>query len=330
MYNKHNVGMKSFPIYRLNEAITKSFDKIISLDITEGIREGLDPMIRLVDEQGGPLTTIAEIKERSVLIDKDTPKRYVTLSATYSQILWMICSIVMRNHDSIAINYEYYKMSSEQKTKFEQELLNNDSVFTRYERELLDEKKVLSDSANMLNTIEILSTRKLSAEEMEELYKYDMTSDIGLRVNSLYVSAISFILLHEFSHHSLNHDLKQMGTINEEEAADHNAFWTLYFDLDGKDRNSALLGILCALVSLIFIETSLKDDGVHPLPIERIFYFYDVIKEENTKYAALMCHLFYAWAVYTHDENMPPLEAPYEDTIEKIRTYMLEIEHNNE
>lgn len=321
--------MKYFPIYRLNEAITKSFDKIISLDIAKGIREGLDPMIHLVDKQGGPLTTIADIKEKSLLIDKDTPKRYVTLSVTYSQILWMICSIVMRNHDSIAINYEYDKMSSEQKTKFEQELLNNDSVITRYERELLDEKKVLSDSANMLNTIEILSTRKLSEEEIEELYQYDITSEIGTRVNSLYVFAISFILLHEFSHHSLNHDFKQIGTRDEEEAADHNAFWTLYSDLKGEYRNSALLGILCALVSLIFIDTSLKDDGVHPLPIERIFYFYDILKEESPKYAGLMCHLFYTWAVYCHDENMPPLEAPYEDTIEKIRTYMLGIEHNN-
>ena len=249
--------MKCFPVCGLNEAITKSFDKIISLDIAKGIREGLDPTIRLVDEQGGPLTTIAEIKERSVLIDKDTPKRYVTLSVTYSQILWMICSIVIRNHDSIAINYEYDKMSSKQKIDFEQELLNSGSVITRYERELLDEKKVLSDSANMLNTIEILSTRKLSAEEIEELYKYDITSDIGTRVNSLYVFAISFILLHEFSHHSLNHDFKQIGTRDEEEAADHNAFWTLYSDMEGEYRNSALLGILCALSVLLIIGTTM-------------------------------------------------------------------------
>lgn len=42
-----------------------------------------------------------------------------------------------------------------------------------------------------------------------------------------------------------------------------------------------------------------------------------------------MCHLFYAWAVYTHDENMPSLDDPYEETIEKIRSYMVEKETKN-
>lgn len=48
-----------FPIYRLNGAITETLKKIISLDITEGIREGLDPMIHFVDEQGGPDRSIS-------------------------------------------------------------------------------------------------------------------------------------------------------------------------------------------------------------------------------------------------------------------------------
>ena len=57
---KH-VNMIYFPIYRLNSAITEILKKITSLDIAEGIREGLDPMIHFVDEQGGPLSTVAKI-----------------------------------------------------------------------------------------------------------------------------------------------------------------------------------------------------------------------------------------------------------------------------
>ena len=247
--------MKYFPIYRLNEAITLSFKKIVSLDIAQGIRDGLDSMIHFVDEQGGPLSTIAEIIDKPILIDKDEPKRYVKISATYSQMLWMICSIVMRNHDSVAINYEIEQMSIEEHNNFLMEL-EIDNAITRYERALLDQKVVFSESADILNKIEILSNRKLSDEEMEQLYTYDMTSDIGVRINSLYVYAMSFILLHEFSHHSLNHDFNHFGTIEEEEAADHNAFWTLYSDLKGNERTTALLGILCALVSLIFVNPS--------------------------------------------------------------------------
>lgn len=319
--------MLPFPIYRLNEAVTNSLQNIISLDIAQGVQDGLDPMIHFVDEYGGPLSTIAEITERALVLEENEYRRYVTVSATYSQILWMTCSIAMRNHDSIAINCEVEKMTPEEKIKFQQEL-SIDSPITRYERELLDEEKVFSESADMVNTIELMSIRNLSEEEMQKLYNYDMTSDIGIRINSLYVYAMSFGLLHEFSHHSLNHDFNKLGTLEEEEEADHNAFWTLYSDLEGPDRKTALLGVLCSLVSLIFVNPSLEDDGIHPLPIERIFYFYDIVKDESPNFAGLMCHLFYTWAVYTRDESMPKWNGPYDETIEEIRTYMLEKEKN--
>lgn len=318
--------MKCFPVCRLNEAISRTFEKTISLDIAQGIRDGLDSMIHFVDEQGGPLSTIAEIIDKPILIDKDEPKRYVKISAAYSQMLWMICSIVIRNHDCVAINYEIEHMSIEEYNNFLKEL-DIDNAITKYERALLDQKVVFSESADILNKIEILSNRKLSDEEMEQLYTYDMKSDIGVRINSLYVYAMSFILLHEFSHHSLNHDFNHYGTIEEEEAADHNAFWALYSDLEGNERETALLGILCALVSLIFVDPSLEDDGIHPLPIERIFYFYNIMKDESPKFAGLMCHLFYTWAVYVHDANMPQLDGSYDETFDKIKAYMIEKAH---
>ena len=319
--------MLRFPIYKLNEAVSKSFQKIVSLNIVQGIKDGLDPMIYWVDEQGGPISTIAEINEKYYLLDRNEYKRCVTVSTTYSQILWMICSIALRNHDSIAINLEVEKMTIEEREKFRQELTNNNS-FIRHKCCLLDKKKVLSDSADMVNMIEQISNKKLSENEMEQLYKLDMTSELGERINSLYVYAMTFVLLHEFSHHSLNHDLNQQGTIKEEEEADYNAFWALYSDLDGADRTTALFGIICSLVSLIFTNISLENDDIHPLPIERIFSFYDILKDEEIKLAGLMCHLFYTWAVYTHDDNMPGLNSTYEETIEKIRTYMLEKEKN--
>ena len=323
--------MKPFPVYRLNEKITKSINKIISLDISQGIRDGLDPMIHFTDEQGGPLSTIAKISEKTFILDENEPKRYVTISAAYAQMLWMICSIVLRNHDSLAINSEVEKMTPSERIQFQQELAT-DNFITRYERSLLDQKKVFSESANILNSMEILSNRNLIDEEMEALYMsdmYDMTSDIGVRINSLYVYAMTFNLLHEFSHHSLNHDFSSEGSLKEEEEADHNAFWAIFSDLEGNERKTALLGILCSLVSLIFINKSLEDDGIHPLPIERIFTFYDIVKDEGSNFAGLLCHLFYIWAVYTHDVDMPRLEGTYNETIEIIKKYMIEKERSN-
>ena len=318
--------MRAFPIYRLNEAITKSMEKIVSLDISQGINDGLDSMIHFVDEEGGPISTIAEITEKNLLLNPDEPKRYVKISVAYAQMLWMICSIVLRNHDSIAIESEIERMTPEERNRYYKELKKDHSK-TSYQRELIDKKNTFAISAEMLNVMEYMMQRNITEDEMDFLYEFDMESEIGTRVNSLYVYAMTFILLHEFSHHSLNHDFSHEGSFEEEEEADHSAFFFFFSDLEGKERKTALLGVLCSLVSLIFVNTPLIDDGIHPLPIERIFYFYDQVKDEDSKFAGIMCHLFYSWAVYVHDSNMPQWDAPYNETLNKIRVYMLEKEY---
>ena len=318
--------MKPFPTYRLNAAITDAMSKIITIDIASGIATGLDSMIHFVDESGGPLTTIAEITDYPNILTDGGSSRYVKISATYTQLLWMLCSIALRNHDSIVIESEIERMSPEERSQFIKELRENNSI-TEYQRELVDKKGTFALSADMINRIEVMTQRAISETEMDELYRYDMESEIGIRINSMYVYAMVFCLLHEFSHHSLNHDFQHEGTLQEEIEADSNSFWSIYSDLDGAEKNTAIIGILCSLVSLIFVNKSLRDDGIHPLPIKRIFTYYDLIKDENTKYAGLLCHLFYAWAVYVHDDNMPKLEGPYNETLDMIRAYMLEKEH---
>ena len=321
--------MRPFPIYRLNEAVTSAMSKIVTIDIGNGIANGLNQQINFVDEHGGSISTIAEISNYTEPLNKESQKR-VKISATYAQILWMICNIALRNHDTIAIESEIDRMSLEERKQYFKDL-QQDSEITKYQRELLDRKKSFELSSQMLNFMEQLAQRNITEEEMDYLYSFDMDSDLGVKVNSIYVYAMTFILLHEFSHHALNHDVEKEGTIQEEIAADCNAFWSIYSDLNGADKTTAMIGILCSLVSLIFIDKSLSADGVHPLPIERIFRYYDLVKEDNPKYAGLLCHLFYAWAVYTHDEYMPKLEAPYNGTLEKIREYMFkkEFQANN-
>jgi len=165
---------------------------------------------------------------------------------------------------------------------------------------------------------------------MEELHGYDMISDIGVRINGLYVYAMTFILLHEFSHHSLGHDLQAEGSIDEEVAADYNAFGAIYNDLNDAEKQTAMLGILCSLVSLIFINTNLSNDNIHPKPIDRIFEFFDLIKQDYPKLAGLLCHLFYSWAVYVHDDNFPKQQNSYDETLAKIKDYLMTLQNNAE
>ncbi len=320
--------MRPFSVFRLSHAITEKMAIIVSLDIVQGIKDGLDNEIHFIDQEGGPVNCIAEIKESSVILTKDRPKRYVTISAAFTQVLWMICDIVLRNHDSIAINEEINSMSAEQYIQF-QNVLKVDSPFTKFLKSLISEQNTFAYSAKQINMIEVIMNRCLAETEMDVLYMYDMESDFGVRVNSMYVYAMTFNLLHEFSHHSLNHILNNEGTLEEEVTADQSAFWGMFSDLEDSEHNTAMIGVVCSLISMIFQNTNLEDDHIHPLPVERIFTYYDLVKDENPKIAGLLVNLFYAWAVYTHNEDMPKQNGTYEDTLNLIRKYIINLEHKN-
>ena len=319
--------MKIFPVLTLNSSITEAISKIVSIGIADGIKEGLDPEIHLFDEEGGPIQTIAEITELPSFL-KPEHKRKVSVSAAYMQVLWILCDIALKNNDAIAVEVEVDKMSSDEKDQYYKEL-EVDLPETRYLKTLLDKKAIFQQSAEKVNLIELICSKKLSEDEMERVHSLDMTSGSGVLTNGMYIFAMTFCLLHEFSHHSLGQDFSKEATLEEEVAADQSAFWSMYSDLEGNLKLTAMYGIICSLVSLLFINPQLIDDGIHPKPVERILEYYELIKAESPKYAGLLCHLLYTWAVYTRDDNMPKWDRPYDELIYLMKDHLLEIENNN-
>lgn len=321
-------NMKQFPVYSLNPRITEAISKIVSIGIAEGIKDGLDPQIHLVDETGGPLSTVAEINDISPLLSPNY-RRQVTVSAAFMQILWIICDIALKNNDAIAVEVEVEKMTDEEKQEYYKELELNNPI-SEYLKKLLDKKQVFQDSAEKVDLIELILSKELSEEEMDTLYsRLDMSSETGILTNSMYTYAMAFCLLHEFSHHSLGQDFNAEATIEDEVAADQEAFWSMYSDLDGKFKGTAMYGIICLLVSLIFVNKELKDDKIHPLPVERIFDYYELIKDENPKYAGLLCHLLYTWAIFARDDDMPKWDRPYNEVLVLIKEHLLKLEREN-
>ena len=319
--------MKIFPVLTLNSSITEAISKIVSIGIADGIKEGLDPEIHLFDEEGGPIQTIAEITELPSFL-KPEHKRKVSVSAAYMQVLWILCDIALKNNDAIAVEVEVDKMSSDEKDQYYKEL-EVDLPETRYLKTLLDKKAIFQQSAEKVNLIELICSKKLSEDEMERVHSLDMTSGSGVLTNGMYIFAMTFCLLHEFSHHSLGQDFSKEATLEEEVAADQSAFWSMYSDLEGNLKLTAMYGIICSLVSLLFINPQLIDDGIHPKPVEIILEYYELIKDESPKYAGLLCHLLYTWAVYTRDDNMPKWDRPYDELIYLMKDHLLEIENNN-
>ena len=317
--------MCRLPILKLNDAITIVIAKIKSLDIQASITNGLNPEIQIVDEKGHSLTTIAEITDRGNTFSES---RYcVKMSATYAQFLWLLCDIAFRINDCISIQNEIQQLSEDDEKSFISRL-KDDTPESHYLSELSDIKSVFSYCTDSIIIISKLLNRKLTDKEMNDLYNYDMDGIIGTRVNSLYVYAMSFILLHEFSHYYLNHDLNGDGSCEEEIEADQEAFWSICNDLEGKEKRTAMRGILCALVSLIFINKDLQDDNIHPKPVERIFQYYEYLECDGQDYSALLCFLFYAWAVYINDRDMPKHNESknYPELLNKIKKYLLEKE----
>lgn len=317
--------MCSLPILKLNDAITSVIAKIKSLDIQDSIKKGLNPEVQIVDKDGRSLTTIAEIIDLGNTISET---RYcVKISATYAQFLWLLCDIAFRINDSIAIQNEFEQLNEEEKKDFIFHLKDN-TPESHYLSELSDMESVFSYCTDSILIISKLLNGMLTDKEMDDLYNYDMTGIIGPRVNSLYVYATSFILLHEFSHYYLNHDFSGDGSYEEETEADQEAFWSMYSDLEDKEKRTAMRGILCALVSLIFINKDLQDDSIHPKPVERIFQYYEYLKCDGQDYSALLCYLFYAWAVYTNDMDLPKHNGckSYPELLNKIKKHLLDKE----
>lgn len=283
----------SLPIHHLSEIISKNFSALHSLNIPEEIAKGLNPQIRYIEG----LTTIAEISETG----------RVEISSNYCQMLWLICNIALRIHDSASVSASLAQMNDIEKRTFMQGLKKNCSE-SEYLRQVFDWEGNIKICSELSNLIKGILNSSTSADSIyKNKYASDLESPLAQRVNSLYCYGINFILLHEYSHHALGHDLSSEGNTQEEKDADANAFWTLCCDLKEKEKTTAMMGVICALSSLLFLNPSLKNDGIHPQENERLFNFYDIIVEESQKdsYLQMLVMLLTTWAICCNITDFP-------------------------
>ena len=226
-------------------------------------------------------------------------------------------------HDSIAVASAVEHMTGVELEEYKRELAI-DCPLTRFLKEIPDYETAVMYSSRLIVIAKPLLTKEpLTIEEFNVLTtEVDYNHPFITRANSLCVYGIIFNLLHEASHVILGHDLSKEGNVEEEVAADHNAFWAMFSDLDGKERNTAMIGCICALVSLLFYNPTLESDGVHPREDDRLFAFYDILKEEKSSYTELLVILLSAWATVFNVEGFPVLEGSYEETLNKQRTFL--------
>ena len=325
----------SYPICRLNNNIIQILKKIVSSDIMGNINTGLENEIRMIDD-GEHLTTIACVCPNPL-----NGHSKVTLSTAYCQFFWLIVDVAMKISDrciieescsEFGISLNDFMQQSEIIRKMPKDLLQmklnisggiKADQFIDYFNsihEILDSsfwEQMESEYSHAKSILE-----KSSVIDFKAINNYDLNTKYHERVNSIYCYGIAFILLHELSHHSLGHVLKQnINRVEDEGVADMSAFWSIYNDIIGEERFSANAAIMFVFFSFMELDPSLKEDGIHPREDKRLFAIYDLIKDENKKYTDLLVRLLDFWAINNNVAGFPVNLPCTTDSVNKIRAF---------
>lgn len=287
------------PIEYLSLRVVEIINKLTTLDIRTEIDKGLNPTIYYIDN----IKDIGGINSTNILSNEAT----IYISKPYCQMLWIICNIALRIHDSAAVVGAYEKMNVSEKNAYNREL-EIDCHITRYLKQVGNWENTLKVISELGEIIKRMLNCNISNEEIAcNEYISDLKSELATRVNSLYCYGTAFILAHEFSHFSLGHNLSIDSSIEEEKDADSNAFWAMFCDLEGAEKETAMMGVICALSSLLFINPILEKDCVHPQENERLFNFYDIVFDEIQKksYMQMLIMLLTTWAVCCEIDDFP-------------------------
>ena len=313
---------KRYPIHKLDGNITAILQSIITADIPGCISKGLSNEIHFIDE-GTSITCPAII-----VLDKLNGGCYVQLSAAYCQYLWLVCDIALKTIDrdiilqeckKIGGNIEDYKTFVDEILKLPKEKLLNLLKKSGKEINLDQYYEYLKRSLSIIDTERLTKELKMDyclllpladnskAIDIEKYYQINLDGAYEEKVNAMYCFGITFVLLHELSHFTLDH-LNKYEEITDETDADIAAFWEINVSLDEQRLFSAYCGLICVLFSLLYLNPDMIEDGIHPREDKRIFDIYENIKDKNIKFSLLIIHMFKLWKKLNNTQCFPDLD----------------------
>jgi hypothetical protein len=322
-----------YPVLSLNQNITNFLQKVISADIFDTVKSGLNNEVKFMDK-GTHITGTLKIERCD-----DGVSSQVFISAAYCQYFWLLCDVMLKVLDrrviaSACAYYgitldDFYKSVEETNKKEKNEVLPfvPDWLKPDIERYLaylqIVPDLLAPDFWEKMGweymLAESLRDNRLKIE-LDEINKIDMKEEYSERTNSVYSYGMAFCMLHELVHHQLKH-LDKPEERNDEVNADAKAFWSIYRDIKGEERFTANTGMLCVFLSFMMMNPQLKEDGIHPREDERLFTVYDKIVKENPKYTLLLVNILDFWAKMCKNEDYPKDLEPVEESVVKIKKY---------
>lgn len=320
----------TYPVNKLNRNITHFLNDVVSADILGSIQTGLKSQIELIDD-GEHITDFASIGYNS--LDNTSSVR---LSMAYGQFLWLLCDVAFKILDRNVIvsecakdglslqtfldsTYQARKMTEAQIAPYLPPVAH--VSYQRYMAYLSLVPQLLSDDFWQKVGDEYAAAMSLMCQDTpvhaEFINSINIFGPYEERTNSVYCYAIAFLLLHEQAHHALNH-LNKVTDAKDEENADMAAFWSIYADINDDRRIAANAAIMCVFFSFLVYDPEQKLTNDHPTDYRRLFNVYDMIKDENPKYAQLLIGLLDFWAKTNSIKNYPFDLPCCEESVEKI------------
>lgn len=286
-----------------------------SANISEAINEGFTNEVLFIDE-GSTISDIAKVVKRQA-----DGMCQVQFSAAFCQFLWIFSGLAISRIDYSALQESCGKegLSVEDCLKaLELEASQSMNLPVEDQDQIEDALSLLKFYEARGSYEKLLFSLISSGEiDMETFSHIDFNTCYALKINSVYIYGIAFVLLHELSHFSLGH-LDKKEIMQDEVDADFSAFWYLYSDLPNEEKFTANCGILCVLFALLFCNPKLESDGVHPTDPERILTIYESIKDDNPKYMVMIVSLFPYWADLFKVEGFPQGLPSNEQSIHKL------------
>ena len=154
------------------------------------------------------------------------------------------------------------------------------------------------------------------------------------KANSIYVAALTFTLIHEFSHQYYGHldhiSFKDKAKTDELNSDDY-AFDLIKHNFSNEKSFSYKVGIIAALTSLIFFDNSLKGGDEHPDPDERITKLLSQMDLNDVDNAWGIAGLaFILWSIhYTKKFELPKEASCFKELYDKILSNVSQIKRES-
>ena len=317
-----------YPVARLSEEINNRLRDIKGVEIHDAIAQGrLEPHI-VVTDQDGPICHVASICPNPL-----TNKYQVNISAALLQFLWHMSHIALLLADSSIVAEKFAKqgLRGEHLLQALAHSQPSQRPLSEEERRQVDYVKQMADWDEVCRcTYEEFQLAATLLPESEApidkalFHTIDLTSPTGQMTNGICIYGAIYILLHEFAHMALGHSMISEER-QEEKEADFSALGDLLTIVDKEEQHSAYLGILAALVTLMFLDPTLEGDASHPAPHLRLFAMYDQVEVAYPKSAYLLAHFLRLWAFHNDRQDVfAAMEQATDasDAVRRVRTLL--------